>query len=113
MHAAATVVNVDPIGLVVRHGNLSAQLAQNARRRFVSSAIRYIHCDAHFLERHSLGKTRFGEFNVAAERVIDSRRATNVVRGRPNRIDLATENEVFDFLLDPDRPACNRRAGKI
>src|SRR5262245_16558263 len=100
MHAAAAVVNVEAVRLIGRTGQLRSYLAQNAWSRFVSGAIPDIHCDAHFLERHSFGKTRFDEFHVTAERVIDARRATNVVRGRPNRIDLASENEIFDFFLD-------------
>ena len=66
MHAAATVVDVHAIRLVMRHGDVRAQLAQNARRGFVGSAIRDIDSDAHFLERHSPWKTCFGEFHVAA-----------------------------------------------
>src|SRR5213082_3293087 len=78
----------------------SAPNSQNARCRFVSGAICDIHSDAHFLERHSLGKTCLREFHITTERVIDSCGSTNVVRGRTNRVDLAIENEVFDFFLD-------------
>src|SRR5439155_3972570 len=100
MNAAATVIDVHAIRLVMRHGDVSAQLAQDARRGFVRSAVRDIDSDTHFLERHSLWKTCFGEFHVPPERVIDSRRAPDFVRSGPDGIDLAAENELLNFLLD-------------
>ena len=45
-----------PFGLVVRDDDFRAQLAQNARGRFVGRAIRDIDGDPHFFERHSRGK---------------------------------------------------------
>src|SRR5207247_11046831 len=98
MHAAAAVIDVDAIGLVMRHGDVSTQRAQDARRGFVCSAVRDIDSDTHFLERHSLWKTCFGEFHVPPERVIDSSRASDFVGNRPDGIDLAAENELLNFL---------------
>ncbi len=68
-----------PFGCVMRDGNIRAELAQNARRRFVSCAICNIDRDPHFFERHSARKTGFGEFDIAAERIIDSRGASDFV----------------------------------
>ena len=100
MHAAAVVVDVHAVRLVVRYDHLRAEFAQNARRRFVGGAICDIDSRRAFLRATFRGKTRLGEFHVAAERVIDARGASDFVRGRPNRIDLAAENELLDFFLD-------------
>src|SRR5262249_28358202 len=97
INAAAAIVDVHAIRLVVRHGDVRSKLAQNAGRRFVSGAIRDIDSNTHFVERHSLGKTRFGEFHIAAERVIDSRGASDFVGSRPDAIDLAGEHKLLDF----------------
>src|SRR5437867_6807221 len=95
MNAAAAVIDIHAIRLVMRHCDVRAQLAQNARRRFVSGAICHIDSHAHFLERHSAWETRFGEFHVATERVVNSRGASDFVRSRPNGIDLTGENELL------------------
>src|SRR6266576_5332978 len=50
MSAAALRVDVHAVRLVVRDDDFRAELAQNARRRFVSSAVSHIDRDAHFLE---------------------------------------------------------------
>jgi hypothetical protein len=84
----------------MRDGNIRAQLAQNARRRFVGGSICNIDCYPHFLERHSTRKTRFGEFHVATERVIDSGGASDFVGSWPDGIDLARKNKLLNFFLD-------------
>ena len=100
MNAAATIVDVHAVWLVVRHGNVGTKFAQDARRRFVSGAICDIHRDPHFFERHSTGKTRLGEFNIATERIIDACRAADFVGSWPDRINLTGENELLDSVLN-------------
>ena len=100
IRAAAFGVDVGAVRLVVRDRQFGAEFAQNARRRFVSRAVRDIDRDAHFLERHPARKTRLGKFHVTAERVVDAAGAADLPRGRSNRIDLAGENELLDLLLD-------------
>ena len=100
MHAAATVVDIHAIRLVMRHGHVRAQFTQNTRSRFVSRAIRDIHGNSHFLERHAARETRFDKFHVTAERVINSRGASDFVRRRPDGVDLTGENQLLNFFLD-------------
>ena len=100
MNAAASVVDIRAVWLVMRHCDLRAEFAQNARRRFVGRAICDIDGDAHFFERHSSRKTRLGEFNVTAKRIINSRGASDFAGRRADGIDLAGENQLLNFLLD-------------
>src|SRR5436190_2148484 len=88
----ATIVDVHTVRLVMRDRNLGAQLAQNARRRFVSGAVRHIDRDSQPFKRHVARETAFCEFHITAKRVVDSRRATNFSRGRPDVVDLTAEN---------------------
>ena len=46
------------------------------------------------------GKLCLGELDVAAQRIVDSTGAPDFSGGRPDRIDLAAENELLDLLLD-------------
>src|SRR5205085_8595791 len=41
-----------------------------------------------------------GEFDVTAKRVVDPPGPPDFPGGRPNGIDLAAENEIFDLLFD-------------
>jgi len=100
MRAAALRVDVHAVRLVVRNDDLRPELAQNARRRFVSSAVGHIDRHAHFLKRHPARKARLGKFDIATEGVIDARGASDFSGGWANRINLAGENELFDFLFD-------------
>ena len=84
VRAAATVVNIHAVRLIVNNGDIGAELAQDARRRFVSGAVGHIDSDTHFFERHFSGETRLGEFNVAAKRVVDARGASDFAGGRPD-----------------------------
>src|SRR6188472_1079712 len=89
MNTAAAVVDINTVWLVVRHGDVRAKFAQNARGRFVSGAIRDVYSHSHFLKRHSTRKTRLGEFNVATKRIVDASCASDVVGDWPDRIDFA------------------------
>ena len=100
INAAAAVIDVHAAGLVVRHGDVRAELAQNAWRRFVGSTIRHIDSDAHFIERHAARETRFCKFHIATERVVDTRGAPDFVSSWPDGINLAVENEPLDFFFD-------------
>src|SRR6267154_746208 len=100
MNTAAAVVDINTVWLVVRHGDVRAKFAQNARCRFVSGAICDVHSHSHFLKRHSTWKTRLGEFDVATERIIDARRASDFAGRWPNGIDLAGKNELLDSVLN-------------
>src|SRR5437868_2191129 len=100
MNAAASIVDVHTVWLVVRHGKVRTEFAQNARRRFVSGAICDVHRDSHFFERHSTGKARLREFNVTTERVIDARRASYLVGSWPDGINLAAKNKLLDLFLN-------------
>src|SRR6202011_4068374 len=100
MSAAAAVVNVDPVGLVVGAGDVSAELAQNARRRFVGGAIRDIDGDAYFFERHFSGETRLREFDVAPKGIINARSPSDFSGGRPDVVDLAAKDQVLDLRFD-------------
>src|SRR5438132_13426098 len=82
--------------------NVGPELAQNARRRLVSGAVRDVDCDAQFLERHFSRKTRLCEFDIAAKRVINSRGASNFTGRRPDVVDLTGKNELLDLFLDLD-----------
>ena len=93
-------VDVGAVRLVVRDGQFRPELAQNAGRRFVAGAVRDIDRDAHFLERHPARETGFGKLHVTPEGVIDAGGAPDLLRGRPNGIDLAGKNELLDLLLD-------------
>ena len=46
------------------------------------------------------GKRGLGEFDVAAQRVVNAHRLADFVGGRADVFDLAAENQVFDFVLD-------------
>ena len=89
-----------PFGWLCCHGDVRAKFAQNARRRFVGGAICDVHSHSHFLERHSTWKTCLGEFDVATERIIDARGASDFAGRWPNGIDLAAENELLDSVLN-------------
>jgi len=84
----------------VRDGNIGAEFAQDARRRFVSRAVGGIHRDSHFLECHPARETLFGELNITSKRVIDARGSTDFPRRRADRIDFARKHELLDLLLD-------------
>ena len=98
--AAALRVDVCSVRFVVHDGCVRAELAQNAGRGFVSGAVRHVHRHPHFLQRHSARKTRLGKLDVTAKRVIDSAGPSDLSRGRPDRIDLAAKDQIFDLLLD-------------
>src|ERR1700730_4089519 len=100
MSAATLRVDVHAVRLVVRDDDFRAELAQNARRRFVGGAVSHIDRYAHFLERHPTRKARLGKFDIAAKRVVDARGAPDFSGGWANRINLAGENELLDFLFD-------------
>ena len=88
VRAAAALVDVHSIRLVMRHGDIGAEFAQNAGGRFVSGAVRDIDCDAQFFERHLSWETRLREFDVAAKRVVNARGASNLARRRTHVVDL-------------------------
>ncbi len=113
VNAAALGVDVGSVGLVVRDGQFRSELAQDAGGRFVGGAVRDIDRDAHFLERHPARKTGFRKLDVAAERVIDPGGAADLLRGRPDGIDLTREDELLDLAARFHRRACSRRAGRI
>ena len=87
MSAAALRVDVGAVRLVVRDDHFGAELAQNARRRFVGGAVGDIDSDAHFFERHLSRETGLGELDVTAEGVVDARGASDFSRrsGESNR----------------------------
>jgi len=100
MRTAASVVDVHSVRLVVCNRDVGPELAQNARRRLVSGAVRDVDCDAQFLERHFSRKTRLCEFDIAAKRVINSRGASNFTGRRPDVVDLTGKNELLDLFFD-------------
>ncbi len=70
-------------------------------RRFVGRAVGHIDGDAQLVERQLARETRLGEFDVAAQGIVDALRAADLAGRRPDVFDLAAENEVFDLPLDP------------
>ena len=50
MNTAAAVVDVNTVWLVMGYADVRAKFAQDARRRFVSGAIRDVYSHSHFLE---------------------------------------------------------------
>src|SRR2546423_8294907 len=84
MHAATAVVDVHAVWIVVRHGNVGSQLTQNARRGFVGGAVRHIHSDTHFFERHPFGETSLCKLDIAAKGIVDAGRPSDSVGNGPD-----------------------------
>src|SRR5438105_2963466 len=98
--AAALGVDVYPVWFVVRDRQSGAEFPENARCRFVGSAVRDIDGDRHFLERHFSREAGFRELDVTSQRIVDASGAPDLSRRRANRIDLSRKDELFDLLLD-------------
>src|SRR5262245_14702830 len=100
MNTAAAVVDIHTVWLVVRHHNVRAEFAQNARRRFISRSICDVDSHSHFLEGHSTRKARLREFNITTKRVVNARGPSDFAGGWSDRIDFAGKNELLDFFLN-------------
>src|SRR5437016_933658 len=100
MSTAAVSVDIGSVRRVMRDGDISPKLAQNAGRGFVGGAICDIDRDPHFFQSHSARKTLLGKLDVTAKSVVNSGGAADFARGRADRIDFAAENELLNLLLD-------------
>src|SRR5689334_17657797 len=100
MSAAATGVDVHSVGLIVGDDHFGSELAQNAGTRFVGCAIRYVDGNPQLFERHFSREARLSEFNIPSKGVINPGGTSNVTSRRPNVVDSAGENQVFDLRLD-------------
>src|ERR1039458_5078398 len=71
-HRATIFVDVFSVGLISEDDGFGAEFAQDARRGFVSRAVAAIHNNSNSLQRHAARKTRFGEFNVTPQRIVNA-----------------------------------------
>src|SRR5207245_5524058 len=69
-------------------------------RRRASGRVRDVDWHPQFLERNFPRKTRLCEFDIAAQRVLNSRGASNFTGRRPDFIDLTGKNELLDLFFD-------------
>src|SRR4051794_24359823 len=96
MHGATIQIDVGSIRLISTNDHFGTKFAQHAWSRLVGRAVRAINNDADPIQRHLFGEGRFSEFNVAAQRVIDTDGFANFTGGRTNAFDCSTENKLFD-----------------
>ena len=100
MGAAAVGVDVCPVRMVVDHDQIGTEFAQDAGAGFVGRAVRAIERDAERLEREVAWKALLGEFDIAAEGVVDAEGFADFCGGRADVFDLSAEDEMLDARFD-------------
>src|SRR5437867_13246177 len=100
MHRTAIFVDVFTVGVIAIDDDVCAQFAQDAGGRFVSGAVGAIDHHAHPFEGHAARERSFGIFNVTAESILDAHGLADFIGGGTDVFDAATEDEVFDLMLD-------------
>ena len=98
--AAAVGVDVGAVGVVVDDDKVGAEFAQDAGAGLVGRAVAAIERDAERLERVAAGKALLGEFDIAAEGVVDAKSLPDFRGGGADVFDLAAENQILDLRLD-------------
>src|SRR5206468_2354803 len=88
------------VGVIAIDDDVRAQFAQDAGGRFVSGAVGAIDHHAHSFEGHAARERSFGIFNVTAEGILDAHGLADFIGGGTDVFDAATEDEVFDLMLD-------------
>ena len=100
MHRAAVQIDVGAVGIDADRHDLGAQLLERVGTDLVGGAVGAIDRDLQPVEYDRARQARLQEYEVAPERVVDSRRLADIVGARAMLRDLAlVEHQRFDSPL--------------
>ena len=89
MHRAAIQIDIDAVGIDADRDDLGAEFLERLGTDLVGRAVGAIDRDFEAVEGDRARQARFQKYQVAAERVVDSRRLADIVGARAMLADLA------------------------